>query len=98
MHDLLFSRQDEWSGDPEARQLFAAYAEQLGLDIEQYRADFEDAADRVDEDVRIAEESGVQSTPTFYLNGKEIEDLESFENLRQHIEAELETSPKEAQE
>ncbi len=86
MHDLLFARQQQWSNDPNARETFATYAEQLGLDMEQYRSDFENTGDKVDSDLRIAQDLGVQSTPTFFVNGEQVE---STDVLRQRIEAEL---------
>lgn len=87
MHDLLFSRQDEWSNDPNAQETFTSYAQQLGLDMEQYQTDFESAGSKVDRDSQAAQQLGVQSTPTFYLNGEKVEG--STDDLRRRIEAEL---------
>lgn len=87
MHDLLFSRQDEWSNDPNAQETFTNYAQQLGFDMEQYQTDFEAAGSKVDRDSQAAQQLGVQSTPTFYLNGEKVEG--STDDLRRRIEAEL---------
>lgn len=95
MHDLLFARQEDWSNDPNAQETFADYAEQLGLDMEQYRSDFEAAAAKVDHDSQTAQQLGVQSTPTFYLNGEQVEG--STDELRQRIEAELNDEPPQAE-
>lgn len=86
MHDLLFARQQEWSNDPKARDTFAGYAGQLGLDMEQYRSDFETAGDSVDSDLNTAKELGVQSTPAFFLNGEKVENTDE---LTQRVETEL---------
>jgi Na+/H+ antiporter NhaA len=67
MHDLLFEHQDALRG----RDL-VGYAEELGLDIEQFVEDLHAhrGADRVARDVDSADLSGVSGTPTFFVNGR----------------------------
>lgn len=90
MHDLLFERQQEWSGDPSARSRFESYAEELGLTMEQYRSDFDNASDRVDRDVQIGQSVGANSTPTFVLNGEKIEqNPRTYEEFKSLIEDEI---------
>ena len=89
MHDLLFERQQSWSGDPQARSLFDDYAEELGLDMEQFDEDFDNGGDRVDRDIGIARQLGVQSTPTFFLNGEQIQNPMSMEAWRELLDEEL---------
>ena len=50
MHDILFERQDEWSGESGAKDNFVAYAEQLELDVERFESDVKDSriADRIE--------------------------------------------------
>ena len=63
------------------------YASQLGLDLEQFKRDIADRqlAAKVDADIQSGARSGVDSTPTFFLNGKMLDpglDLfEVFESL-----------------
>ena len=47
----------------------------VGLDLEQYDADYADpaVAERVQRDVADGVELGVQGTPTFFLNGARFE-------------------------
>jgi len=75
MHDLLFERQDEWSNDPKASSRFEEYAKEIGLDVDKYRADLKDDAlgKKIDEQRNEGISVGVNSTPTFFLNGKRIE-------------------------
>ena len=63
---------------------FFAYAEELGLDAEQFERDFssDEVAQRIQQSVTDANELGVQGTPTFFLDGEEfspetVQDLES---------------------
>ena len=67
MHDLLFENQDRLGAD-----LFAELATQLGLDPgEMYRALAKKTfTDRVRADVGGGIRSGVNGTPTFYINGQ----------------------------
>jgi Na+/H+ antiporter NhaA len=66
MHDLLLDHQ----GALTIRDLIS-YAQQLGLDIDQFRADLRahTGATRIAEDVDSADLSGVSGTPTFFING-----------------------------
>jgi protein-disulfide isomerase len=67
MYDLLLAHQDEIRpGD------LLAYAEQLGLDIEQFTTALHQhtLAARIAEDVDSADLSGVSGTPTFFVNGR----------------------------
>ena len=67
MHDLLLDHQ----GALEVGDL-SAYAEQRGLDVEQFERDLREhaGAGRVAEDVDSADLSGVTGTPTFFINGR----------------------------
>ncbi len=67
MHDLLFENQQQL--DPKYLSL---YAERIGLDVEQFETDFQkDAVSaKIDADFNSGNDSGVNGTPTFYVNGK----------------------------
>lgn len=86
MHDILFDKQDEWSGALNARDYFVNYATTLKLDTAKFLKDLDS---KVIEDKVLAEYKegialGVQGTPTFFLNGKMLEnpgDLGAFNKL-----------------
>jgi len=67
MHDLLLDNQDALRGPDLIR-----YAEQLELDVEQFRDELKrhEHAGRVARDIESAELSGVAGTPTFFINGQ----------------------------
>lgn len=83
MHDLLFKNQDALS---DANLI--EYAEQIGLDKDMFQRDLEGGRfkDRVDEDYRSGERSGVNGTPTFYINGKRYDGPWDIESLVEEIE------------
>lgn len=94
MHDLLFTRQATW-GEKQAQtpEVFEAYAQELGLDMEKFRADVASAevTERVARDIEQGQQLGVNSTPTFFLNGKQVR-APSIEAFRTLLDAELQAS------
>ena len=66
MHDLLFQHQDHL----EERELIE-YARELGLDEGRFRTELEEHthSKTINEDFRSGRESGVQGTPTWFING-----------------------------
>lgn len=71
MHDLLLDRQADWENLADTTSMFIAYANLLELDAEQFTLDLTSDAvrDRVKTDVNSGNAAGINSTPTFYLNG-----------------------------
>lgn len=84
MHDLLFSTQKDWAklGDPTDH--FVGLAKQLGLDEAAFRAEMNnpEIAARIAADTQLSRDLQVQSTPTFYMNGKAMELSEIEAELR----------------
>lgn len=73
MYSKMYETQAEWGESQEPKdELFRTYAEDLGLDMDQYDADVasEDVADRVARDVADGESLGVSGTPTFFVDGE----------------------------
>jgi len=87
MHDVLFERQDEWRTSQNPRSFFDDYADELGLDSGQFRSDYGDARDRVERDNDIARQVEVTSTPTFFLNGEQIDNPGTYEGFAALIDA-----------
>lgn len=92
MHDTLFGKQEEWSENDKAPDLFNGYAKELGLDAKNFNVcvssqkyDAEIKKDTVD-----GAAAGVDGTPTFFINGKLISGALPFDKFMQPIiEAEL---------
>ena len=72
MYTLLFEKQDEWALVANPKTLFTQYATEIGLNLEKFDTDYnsEEAKERVNAGVRSGLKAGVNSTPTFYLNGE----------------------------
>ena len=73
-HDLLFENQSLWA-NYQYREAFTSYAIELGLDISQFEADLnaQEVRDIVESNASSALRSGVSGTPTFFLNGTQVQ-------------------------
>ncbi|HKX82757.1 MAG TPA: thioredoxin domain-containing protein [Pyrinomonadaceae bacterium] len=92
MQNQLFSNQQTWANDPNYRQVFADYAQKIGLDTAKFDADTRGlvAKQRVDEDLRRARGLNVGSTPTIYINGEAVPPSDmNVTAMRQLIDAEI---------
>ena len=65
-HDALFSNQAQLG-----EKLYVSQATDLGLDLEKFNKDRQSAAAKaaIDKDIELAKSLGVNSTPTFFMNG-----------------------------
>lgn len=76
MYDLLFETQPEW-GEQQTPEVdyFFGLAERLELDMDEFRAVYEDPATeaKVERDQADGEALGVTGTPTFFLDGEQLE-------------------------
>jgi protein-disulfide isomerase len=86
MHDLLFENQDRLGPD-----LFAELAAKLGLDAgELYRAQAKKTfTDRVRADFNGGVRSGVNGTPTFFINNQRYDGSMDFDSMVQAIDKAL---------
>ena len=79
MHDMIFENQQDLHGNS-----FVRFAETLGMDMAQFREDMENEAiiAKVEGDFEGGIRSGVNGTPTFFLNGERVTAYDgSYESL-----------------
>lgn len=91
MYEALYATQQQWSGGSGSQAAtFRDLAGQLGLDLAEYDRVVADSAtlDRVALDRSDAIGLGLQSTPSFFIDG-ELVQISSFDDLRAQIEAKL---------
>lgn len=95
MHNIIYENQSGWQSvsAQDRTDLFVGYGTQLGLDGDQLKKDMASTqvSQKIDFDMAIGKQAGVHATPTFYLNGQEIEgdvwnDADAFKDA---INAEL---------
>ncbi|MGB8353393.1 MAG: DsbA family protein [Chthoniobacteraceae bacterium] len=79
MHDLLFERQE--SLEP---GILAGWAREVGLDLEGFRAALEqgEIEKRIKKDRSGGIRSGVNGTPTFFINGVRYDGARDYDSMR----------------
>lgn len=84
MHDAIFDNQGSLSGD-----LFLQIAEKLELDNERFTNDLrlDDLAQKIEDDFETGMRSGVNGTPTFFVNGEKFhgDAADLFELLKENF-------------
>lgn len=95
-HDILFERQQEWGGSATPNTFFLAYAEELELDIDQFRRHQNSSVlrDHVRDQMSEARTLGVGSTPSFFLNGEYLnpEEFQTFQGFIEQVAAVVDPS------
>ena len=84
MHDLLFDNQFAFEDSD-----LTTYAQNLDLDMRQFAEDMrsEEIAKKVKDDFLSGVNSGVNGTPTFFINGTRFDQPSEVEFLREAIES-----------
>lgn len=91
MNGMLYNDQNEWSGSAKALEVFTGYAQKLGLDVKAFtdainQQKFQEA---IIKDRSDGQALGVNSTPTFFINGKKLTGIPSFEEFKKMIDERL---------
>ncbi len=93
MHDLLYEKQKEWVGLPQAQAIakFADYANSLGIDGSKVAdaATNQTEKSRIDADVTDGNTLQVNATPTFYVNDRQVTSGVGYNDLKAAIDAAL---------
>jgi protein-disulfide isomerase len=92
MHNALFAKQSEWSERPNAETFILSYAKELGFDLSKFKADLSSDATKqaVADDYARGVASGINSTPSFVINGVRLKDNpRSLDEFKAVLDAEL---------
>lgn len=86
MHDMLFEHQDALEDED-----LVGYADELELDTKVFIDDFESpaVAKKVQEDFMSGVRSGVNGTPTFFINGVRFDEGYDYDTLLSALEEEI---------
>lgn len=81
MHDKLYENQNAWSTIDASKRtdIFAGYAQDIGLNVEQFKTDLSDpkVTAKISRDRALGNKLGVDSTPTVYLGGTKLTEEET---------------------
>ena len=71
-HDLLFQNQATWSASEDPLPFFASYVHGVGLDTQKFETCVQDpqTVRQIHKEYSMGSKQGVQSTPTFFINGQ----------------------------
>jgi len=91
IHDKVFQNQRNLLEEDLVR-----YAEQLGLDVEKFKADMKrsDILAKVDKHIAEGRSLGVTGTPTFFVNGKKLKGAKPFSAFQTAINEALKEAEK----
>lgn len=88
MHDLLYQSQQQWSRSTSgldvvaAAKMFESFAQQIELNIDQYRTDVEseEVNNLIKQQVASGKKLNITGTPTFFINGEKIDSPQNDES------------------
>ena len=91
MGNMLYERQNEWSGNSKALEVFVGYAQELGLNVKTFTDEVnqEKYKDIILKDRSDGQALGVNSTPTFFINGKKFEGALNIDSFKKEIDERL---------
>lgn len=90
MHDKLYETQDEWKDIGDPKDKFTEYARGLGLDEQKFQSDYasQEVANKITADIASGNTLKLNSTPTFFLNGKKVAPR-SYEQFKSLVDTEI---------
>jgi protein-disulfide isomerase len=91
MYDLLYTNQDTWVNSADPLTIFVSYATQLKLDTARFKSEVQ--ANKysaiINQDQADATALGINSTPTFYINGFKAVGIQSATDFKARIDSAL---------
>lgn len=94
MHDLLYENNDPngasgWVASNNPTTYFDQFAQQLGLNLAQFKTDYASDAvnDAIQADIAKGNKLGIDGTPTFFVDGKQTQIANTVSDFQKVIEA-----------
>lgn len=87
-HDLVYTKQKEWSDSKTPNDFFVKYAEELKLDTSKFTTDLTSSTlkDKINAAITRGNQIGIRATPSFFVNGKQIENYLQYDKFKQAVE------------
>ncbi|HVV48178.1 MAG TPA: thioredoxin domain-containing protein [Polyangia bacterium] len=91
MHDKLFANQQNLE-----RADLEKYAQEIGLDMNKFKTALDTHAGKakVDADLAAGRQIGVQGTPNFYIDGRNVQGAQPYEEFKKVIDDEIKRADK----
>jgi protein-disulfide isomerase len=89
--DLLYTNQNDWASSQDPQNTFVNYAQKLKLNVDKFKADMvsSEAQKYVKDSENEALSEGINQTPSFFINGKIIQNPNSLTDFQKLIDAAL---------
>ncbi|MBI1723254.1 MAG: DsbA family protein [Gemmatimonadetes bacterium] len=89
MHDAIYQGQGDWAESRRPAGFFRDYAERLGLNPDQFRScvETERAMPEVEADRLRGDSLGVNSTPTFFVNGRHLPEVPTYDQIKAIVDS-----------
>ena len=89
MHDTLFEKQDVWSSMVDPTEAFKEFAVINKLNPEKFEKDLlnQSLRKKITDSYKEGAKEGIMGTPTIYINGEQIANPASYENLKSMVES-----------
>ena len=90
MHDKLYETQEDWSDLNDPKVKFLEYTKGFGLDDQKFLNDYDsqEVSNKITADIASGNTLKINSTPTFFLNGKKISPR-SYEQFKSQVDTEI---------
>lgn len=91
MHDKLYETQEVWVVSDKPLDLFAGYAQELGLDVNRFREEVSanKYQDRITGDYNDGTALGIRATPTFFIGTERLEGVPTYNEFKAKLDAAL---------
>jgi len=91
MYQLLYQNQSLWSDSSSPMSIYESYAKQLGLNLTRFKSDYASSKvnDLINADKAEGEKLKIQGTPTFFLDGKQVQVSNNVSDFEKLIDAEI---------
>lgn len=86
MHDMLYEKQNDWAVSQSPKDMFDEYAKSIGLDVGKFDSDLDKVTGQINSDYELGNKVGVNSTPTFFINGTKYPGVQQEAQLQQLID------------
>ena len=89
MHDVIFREQPNWARERNPKGSFERLAREIGLDVAAWETCYDERRHerRIAANLAEGERRGVNSTPTFFVNGRKVAGVQNYDQLRALVDS-----------
>jgi protein-disulfide isomerase len=91
MYRLIYGNQNDWANSTDPMPILIGYATQLNLDVNRFKSEVaaNKYSDIIEQDRQDGVSLGVNSTPTFFINGVRAGNIQNIADFKARIDAAL---------